>query len=507
MVRTKLPRARRPWDESNEARDVRLQRARTERTCVRLCRAQAAHAAAAEADPALPCGLDRLPHAAVLLILRLVPFHERTRLTAVAKSWRAFCSAVALWADLDLTERGGVPRAVVSDAMLFQGAALAGGQLRTLQLELRRDDPEQAGGGELAGGVKTAALHVVLSANAHTLRRLRLGVAAQHGGRCGADSFAAIEVLDLYDLLRVVPLLDACEVDAVECSPLNSPRALLLREGPYRALHMRRLQCPAFTAAALEEEVLGHVAQHGSLEELHIDDCQIDVRATVEDIVEAAISARLRALAITNPMRHQCTSMGSEDVPAVVRLLKAGWLHQLYLACGDAFDSESVASFAKTLKRNKTLRALDLHFQGCRQQEDVLTALLDALAGHPRIEQLWLRRLITDDDAATSAGVVRLVAAAPPQLRFLHVSGTEIQQADLFPLFQALAANTSLATLYLQLPNDSAELMQAQLLPLLRANTALRSLRVVEYDGSCEEVQWAEAWEEAEELVAARTAA
>jgi hypothetical protein len=242
-------------------------------------RRAAAAAAAAAAAPAAPvvAGLGVLPHAVLLRIFALLPVRERLHtLPCVARSWCRFVAveAALLWADVDLSAPADGGDTWVDDALLRAATAASGGALRCLDVsgcfdvqqrthanyesESESDsdaEEEDEGAAEAAGAaagtpsprrrrltprVTRAALHAALGANAGTLRQLRaLSPRALHGGRGGGWPCCALPPTHVFALLRAAPVLRTLRADVV-CTPQQAP-ALLARQGPFRALAVRRL--------------------------------------------------------------------------------------------------------------------------------------------------------------------------------------------------------------------------------------------------------------------------
>jgi hypothetical protein len=86
---------------------------------------------------------------------------------------------------------------------------------------------------------------------------------------------------------------------------------------------------------------------------------------------------------------------------------------------------------------------------------------------------------IGDAQDAAGAALAALVAADAPALRGLNLSDCGLQEAALGPLLDALTANTHLRTLWLGEVNASAAFLRERLLPAVRANTSLKTLKIV----------------------------
>jgi hypothetical protein len=87
---------------------------------------------------------------------------------------------------------------------------------------------------------------------------------------------------------------------------------------------------------------------------------------------------------------------------------------------------------------------------------------------------------------AVAAALGALVAANAPALQALHVSGEEVTEEGLVPLFDALPANTHLRMLSCAYDRNGATAAFARelLLPAVRANSSLHALYMFEADDS-----------------------
>jgi hypothetical protein len=223
-------------------------------------RCAAASAAASAAPDAPVAGLGALPHSVLLRIFALLPVRERLLiLPAVARSWRRFARAEAaqLWADVNLSCDGDW----VDDALLRAVTAASGGALRSLDFSGcfdvgprthaspsesdSEEDSESDDSTPLCSTrvvcITRAALHAALGANAATLRALRAVDPQPLRGGSGGSAWprCALPPTHVFALLRAASALRALHADVV-CRPWQVT-ALLAREGPFRALQVRRL--------------------------------------------------------------------------------------------------------------------------------------------------------------------------------------------------------------------------------------------------------------------------
>jgi hypothetical protein len=102
-------------------------------------------------------------------------------------------------------------------------------------------------------------------------------------------------------------------------------------------------------------------------------------------------------------------------------------------------------------------------------------------------------------EAAAGAALGALIAANAPVLTELDVGWSDLGDAALRPLFEALPANTHLRALIVTYNAMSEAFARHMLLPAVRANTSLLQL-----DADAEDAAAAAAVHEATALVAAR---
>jgi hypothetical protein len=415
--------------------------------------------------------LIALPPALVLAVFSLLPVDARARCAAVCRAWRTTLLEPCLWQHLDLSSTCGITRRRTL-ALMQAAVARAGGSLRTLNV---------LGCGRLPA----EALLAVVTANATTLRELRVGCIA----------VAQVEVLlHAAPLLRVVNATVSCGDMAIACR-------LLHNEGHFERLRMRCLDLfneeedgPASVADVLA--LSAAAPSHASLTELRMRLVMLDTAVKLEAVVEAALTHRLRTVWLID------CGLSAASVPALVRLCSSSTLVNLCID-GDATvlpGLPTAVALGNALRANTSLTELVLSDLNTWRDPAVGTALLGALAGHPRLSSLMVScmNVPAAHEAVAGAALGALVAANVPALHRLVLTSCELADAALGPLVDALPGNTHLRELVLS-DREGLGMSEAfarnRLLPAVRANTSLRQLRI--------ELDW-ESAVEAEALVRQR---
>jgi Ran GTPase-activating protein (RanGAP) involved in mRNA processing and transport len=104
--------------------------------------------------------------------------------------------------------------------------------------------------------------------------------------------------------------------------------------------------------------------------------------------------------------------------------------------------------------------------------------LCAALTGHPRLRAINLAGNRVPSRADSGAALAALVAANAPALQQLNVSDSELGDAGMGPLVDALRHNTHLTKLDCTYNFMSEAFARDRLLPAVRANSSLRTLIV-----------------------------
>jgi hypothetical protein len=306
----------------------------------------------------------------------------------------------------------------------------------------------------------------------------------------------------LMALLQAAPLLRVCNA-AVGCDALATARRLLRNEGIFERLRLRRLCLyERHHNAGGEEAVLALAAavpSHASLTFLQVDGCLLNTAVKVDAVADAALSQQLTALWLTDcGLTRACA-------PALARLCASSTLTELGVD-GDGAVLEDVATglvVADALRANTSLTELSLENLGIWRDPAVGAAIVGALTRHRsvRILQLCGMNVPVAHEAAAGAALGALVAANAPALHALDLSISELPDAVLGPLVDALPRNTHLRMLMMadeEGQGMSEAFARDRLLPAVRANASLRVLHTG--------LNW-ESAVEAEDLVRQRAAA
>jgi hypothetical protein len=166
-----------------------------------------------------------------------------------------------------------------------------------------------------------------------------------------------------------------------------------------------------------------------------------------------------------------------------VRVLGGGALTSLSCRYNtDLLDAPAAAMLAAALRANSTLTSLALTYVSLWDNPAVAAELLGALTGHASLQVLCLRDNEPEAARQAAAGETlgALVAANASALTELDVSYSDLGDAGLRPLLEALPANTHLRTLRVEGNSISEAYTRDVLLPAVRANTSLHMLRTEE---------------------------
>jgi hypothetical protein len=419
-----------------------------------------------------------LPRALALCVLACLPPDERARCAAVCRAWRAALAERGAWARLELR--------AATDTLLRGAIERADGRLQALLLCDCR-------------AITDRPLLASLRTNGDTLTELRI---------CGGvDGRLALGVMNVQAALRSAPRLRLFEAD-VACTSGAEAAAMLRNDAPYGPLRLRQLSVNLAEAERSTAGVLALAAglqQHAWLRKLVVANAPLGTPAALMALVEAALALRLDSLTLS-----YC-GLSPASAPALACLLAGGALRTLALvnSLQQLLDAPAVATLGAALRANTTLTELTL--RGCGLQHDPVAtcALLAALAGHASLASLSLsgERLgvgVGEDDAMAAA-LGALLAANAPALLLLDVSCCQLGDVRLGALVDALPSNCHLRSLNLAQNGCSDAFARGRLLPAVRANASLRTLHATDW-AAADAVRIA-ALDEAQELVAARTAA
>ena len=440
-----------------------LTRGRKARVAVRP---EAAHAALPPLP--LPCVLD--------VLSRLAP-GERLLSSAVSRAWRAAVSQPSLWASVDLFTAS--PH-TASDALLAAIVSKVAGQLKSLRWCV----------GNPKGGVLTGAVLAFVTANAGNLRRLDMQNMPLTANNYFMQSLSKGEVVTL---LHSAPGLLSFETD-VNCT-FQDAQALLAGQEKYNVVHIRRL----YVERCSGEEVTKLTLLLPSLQLLGLTKTPLDTPAVLGALVDAAIAFGFTGLYIAD------CKLGPQSASHLSRLLHdAPRLSTLLIDSDHVFDAASAPVLALAL-RTSSLIFLQLEAVGLWQHDDVGSVLVDALVGHPTLQEISFAFNPTAFEFYPQNTVghcwARLVTSNCASLHTLSFAHCDVGDDVLGPLFAALASNTTLRTVHLQGNGVSMPFARDVVLPSIFANNALR--KIVLFDALFEEESIPELLE-AEALVAAR---
>ncbi len=190
--------------------------------------------------------------------------------------------------------------------------------------------------------------------------------------------------------------------------------------------------------------------------------------------MDAALTLRLTSVTL-----QEC-NLSPDSAPALVRLVGGGALAELDICGADwqLLDVPAALVLGNALRASSTLTALPLWLVDLWRDTAAATALLGALTGHPRLRSLNVSSNVIDEAGQDEAGAAlgALVAANAPALTALSVSFSDLGDAGLRPLFDALPANTHLRALDCECNELSDAFVRDALLPAVRANASLRKL-------------------------------
>jgi Leucine-rich repeat (LRR) protein len=134
---------------------------------------------------------------------------------------------------------------------------------------------------------------------------------------------------------------------------------------------------------------------------------------------------------------------------------------------------------APALLSNTRLKELTLNGNRIWADSEAATALLSALASHPRLKRLSISYDESHTAAAEVAAAAYAVLVAASSVASIHLIGNRLGDVCLKPLFDALPANTSLQNLDLTGNRLSEAFMRDRVLPAVRAsNTCLTDLHL-----------------------------
>jgi hypothetical protein len=333
-----------------------------------------------------------------------------------------------------------------TDALLHAAAARAGGGLQSLDVTD-------------CAVITQQALRAVAAANAGALRELR--------AKCARS--CSLDISQVEALLHAAPRLHMLEVSLYDC--LENAWRVLRYDPPFGPVRVRRLRVYGDDLGEGEDDVLllaADMSTHVGLMALAVLCLPLNTPAALDAVVDAALARRLSSLELTGC--YLCPA----SAPALARLLGGGSLTALSIDnnCSRLLNDTAVAVLGDALRASSTLTSLSLTC--LRHGPAGAAALLRALTGHPSLQTLHVCTELWDAGAALG----ELVAANAPSFVHLDVSRCRLGDEGLGPLFDALPHNTHLRSLNCWRNQASEAFTRDRLMPAVRANTSLRSLRI-----------------------------
>ncbi len=406
-----------------------------------------------------PTVLSAMPLPVAERIMTLLPVDQRARCATVCRGWCALLAEPRLWTRLDFSEASGVTCSF-SGKGLLGAAARAGGALETLD----------AGGFDTFDDVYDELWEVV-TANAATLHTLCLAP-----NTVDYDELTALLVRASGPALRLLSTsLDIC----VDEAPV-----LLRNEPPYGPLRVHALELdfgnyepPSVEDdAAIVVECFVALAGHPSVRRLSVRYADLHDDDVCRALADAALAVQLETLQICFP---DDTFYSPEGISELARLLRT--LPELRLDCCNGClggEHAFAAVLATALRDNSALTQLTPRQVDLSTGEDAPAGLLSALTGHPSLRKLSLEDNHSVPWEIFGAALGTLIAANTPALTELDIDGCLLDDAALWPLFEALPRNSHLRSLCCSGYMMSDKFVATRLLPAVRANTSLLALAV-----------------------------
>jgi hypothetical protein len=259
---------------------------------------------------------------------------------------------------------------------------------------------------------------------------------------------------------------------------LDNARRVLRNDPPFGPVRVRHLR--VLGGGVGENDVLmlaADVSAHVGLTVLELTGLRLHTPAALGAVVDAALARRVSCLNL------DFCRLSPASAPALARLLDDGSLTALRVNDHEVRwqDDPALSVLCDASRASSTLTSLFLLCLYC--EPTAAAALLGALTGHRSLHTLRLRgtRLL-----GAAAALGELVAANAPSLVDLDVSCCRLHDMGLGPLFDALPHNTHLRTLNCCGNQASEAFTRDRLLPAVRANRSLRSLRIDNFAGEGE---------------------
>jgi hypothetical protein len=284
-------------------------------------------------------------------------------------------------------------------------------------------------------------------------------------------------------LIYAAPNLSCLHAEKLRCGSMEA-RSVLRNEPPFGLLRARSV-CVTFAWADPHgvpvHEVMASVAEHASLSALELRHASLDTPGLTAMVVDMALSRRFHSLHL-----HGC-AFSPACVASLARLLRDGALTDLRVDEANEelvlLNAASAPLLCDALRANTTLTSLHLG-SGMWHDAAISAVLLGALTAHASLRKLtcssWFPEAHFGDASRDTIGAAlgALVAANAPALQSLSLMNTRITDAGMGPLLNALPGNTHLTELDIRGNCRTQGYVRDVLLPAVRANADLRSLRM-----------------------------
>ena len=224
------------------------------------------------------------------------------------------------------------------------------------------------------------------------------------------------------------------------------------------------------------------MSAHESLEVLEVKHTPLSAPTVIYAFSASALAINLRDLNL-----KYCNLLPA-SVPALARLIQGGALESLVIDNGEIplLDEAAAVQLADAVAASRTLTRLKLESSLFWDDATAAAAVMRALTGHPRLQEVGLSWNDAPDQLAAGAALGALVATNTPALQTLDVQWSRLGDAGLGGLCDALPRNTHLRELKLQRTGMTVAFARHTLWPSVRANTSLRILDINEYWGGAQ---------------------
>ena len=383
------------------------------------------------------------PDDVMRVLLRALPADARGRACCVCRRWRDILACGSLWAELDISPAGGVPRRLATLALMTGAAAHARGMLTSLNLH---------GCAHLMGDAMRDLLMAAPALRTLTLPDPTWLVRSWVDGQLQLHWHSA-----RFEPVRSMELNDAQQVTQLHLHTLcvrdEFSTAVLRNEAQLAPLRVQRLRVDCRhvldNARRAFFEALNDVEAHPSLTAL---DIRFGVPHLLPALVDAVNARQLRALSL---------NLHPDGVPELARLLRScPTLRSLCLTGTDAhWDAGGVPALAPhlaelgaALLEAPALTGLGLCNINLFVGSTAATTLLGCISRHPGLRALAIdgnelplfqgegRRATHYQRRTTAlAALSALLAEGAPALRSVRLSRCWVDEDALATLLAALA--------------------------------------------------------------------